>query len=709
MTVDSPLVKRTVARLLAEFAKGGFDPGRPLPTQRDWAKRIGVSYCTVNRALGLLKQQGVVEAREGSYTFLRQRPVRARPPRAPFAESQPTCVSMWLAESSDLRKVRQAIVRRRFQNQFHRQHPTIQIQERLIDRDARTLGEMLLRSVVIEPEPTVGRTTQTYLRFLLEHGAIAPIPVENPYWERLNPRLARTCSRDGNAYLLPTNVTHSFLFYNKALFVKAGLNPVQPPRDWEEFTAVCRKLSRSGGGRPSFYLNGVRGAVWWLMHLTYQGLAQLDADTLPALDWRSQAAHRAAEWFVRLWRRHKLVRVLQDDPYALLSACLLDAVPMTLDDGGLAALAAQLGQAERFGIVPLPAGPSGKVVSLRNCGGWFINAHAAAEQQTAAGEYIFAWERWLHEGEGGAEMKRLGVWPSLVSIFRRPGEDGFAPDGLPTAWRATLEKLETLAAWEAPEADWEAATLGDALRKLLKQDEPLEPEQIQCHFHLVQHECGLRGGEPAITVRPAPAAPRQTFAAFTLVELLVVIAIIAILAALLMPALKAAGDTAKAIKCVSNLRQVGLATFMYCNDNNRLLPPAFDDSGNAWTQVLNPYLGSIAPSIQYSKVFLCPADTIPHFGYLSYGCNYVDQNFTTPRHGGLMDRFTQPSEAILYLDVEGDMSGGSWGIYPGWGGIYEMIAYRHKGRCNAFMADGSARSFGLSDNLLTPPVSPRWR
>src|SRR5690242_8199702 len=76
---------------------------------------------------------------------------------------------------------------------------------------------------------------------------------------------------------------------------------------------------------------------------------------------------------------------------------------------------------------------------------------------------------------------------------------------------------------------------------------------------------------------------------FTLIELLVVIAIIAILAAILFPVFAQARERARAISCVSNLRQLGLAAVMYAQDYDETYPGMWQWSPGA-IRAHSPYL-----------------------------------------------------------------------------------------------------------------------
>src|SRR5450432_2147417 len=83
---------------------------------------------------------------------------------------------------------------------------------------------------------------------------------------------------------------------------------------------------------------------------------------------------------------------------------------------------------------------------------------------------------------------------------------------------------------------------------------------------------------------------------FTLIELLVVIAIIAILAAILFPVFAQAREKARQISCISNLKQLSLATIMYVQDYDESYGGGEHDNADGcksiawWTDYIQPYI-----------------------------------------------------------------------------------------------------------------------
>ena len=218
--------------------------------------------------------------------------------------------------------------------------------------------------------------------------------------------------------------------------------------------------------------------------------------------------------------------------------------------------------------------------------------------------------------------------------------------------------------------------------------------------------------------------------AFTLIELLVVIAIIAILAAILFPVFAQAREKARQSSCLSNLKQIGLATVMYAADYDGTYP-MFQyrvPDGIVWWSIFKSNAGEIDktrgliyPYLKNGSIQKCPSYTgNNNLGGAGYGYNYKYLGSNGGFGGGpdyapLMPpaseaQIARPAEMIAFSDSmttwppPGKSETLSIEAPSNWFG-FPSVDFRHQDFANFAFADGHVKGIKQDAFVKELPLS----
>ena len=200
--------------------------------------------------------------------------------------------------------------------------------------------------------------------------------------------------------------------------------------------------------------------------------------------------------------------------------------------------------------------------------------------------------------------------------------------------------------------------------------------------------------------------------AFTLIELLVVIAIIAILAAILFPVFAQARERARAISCLSNMKQIGVSLQMYGQDYDEKMPALFTTGTpiNGGTMNRMPIDSQLDPYVKNSQVWKDPSDSYIRtdvgagdFFDGKYCGTLPGGHFQTRTYGYVAAINTREQDAKGGgLDLNTGMSTFDWGAQPEARGDGRALAQIDQPADTIALLEGNPDGTGGASDYGTP-------
>ncbi|PKK92160.1 MAG: hypothetical protein CVV64_01720 [Candidatus Wallbacteria bacterium HGW-Wallbacteria-1] len=195
------------------------------------------------------------------------------------------------------------------------------------------LNQKIIASVLAGNPPDMAQAFENWTAKLLSGDAVERL---NPYIEKagsdfwpdfFDAMRANVTDRNGDIWSIPFNKSQQIMYFNKDMFRAAGLDPEQPPTNWDEFIKCCDRLTRldvngkimyrseydaylaQGNpdiGKPLTFGTAYPVSVWTYCNYLYQYGGALVSDDYSSGQFDTDAAAEALMFTVELIDRYRV-------------------------------------------------------------------------------------------------------------------------------------------------------------------------------------------------------------------------------------------------------------------------------------------------------------------------------------------------------------------------------------------------------------------
>ncbi len=266
-----------------------------------------------------------------------------------------TVITVWETYSAEERTIFLAWV-----DKFEQAHPGISVEVTNIPFDG--MEPKILTSLATETAPDIGRVDVAFLPKLAIRGALQALDAFDiaGLGTELRPVALSSCVVDGKTYGLPDQVNGLCLFYNRDLFTQAGLDPDDPPGNWEEFVTYAVALTDPEKGVYGF---GMRNSLWWSLPFIYSFGGRILTDDNRECALATEAAVAGFQFKADLYSKYKVEGgawrsggIRDDLGFQNRKYAMILNGPWAV--GGLE------GGGINFGVALIPEGPAGRATNV---------------------------------------------------------------------------------------------------------------------------------------------------------------------------------------------------------------------------------------------------------------------------------------------------------------------------------------------------------